>query len=142
TSPPSISTSRTMSSSVTGRRSSGSITPSRARMIWSRSGSIPSLSVAICRFVTWVSLVWRNLLRRPARTALTAAGVALGVGLIVALLSLSPGVEKTTNELVHVGRADLGLCHAGRSDVSRSLLPHRIAARVDLLISRLLHPGG
>jgi putative ABC transport system permease protein len=80
--------------------------------------------------VTWVSLVWRNLLRRPARTALTAAGVALGVGLIVALLSLSTGVMKTADELIHVGRADFGLFQADVSDFSRSLLPESIAARV------------
>src|SRR6266508_4143257 len=130
TSPPSISMSRTMSSSVTGRRSSGSMTRSSACRISSRFGSIPALSVAICGFVTWVSLVWRNLLRRPARTALTAAGVALGVGLIVALLSLSTGVKKTAEELIHVGRADFGLFQADVSDFSRSLLPESMADRV------------
>ncbi len=80
--------------------------------------------------MTWVSLVWRNLLRRPARTALTAAGVALGVGLIVALLSLSTGVKKTAEELIHVGRADFGLFQADVSDFSRSLLPESMAKRV------------
>jgi putative ABC transport system permease protein len=80
--------------------------------------------------VTWVSLVWRNLLRRPARTALTAAGVALGVGLIVALLSLSTGVKKAADELIHVGRADFGLFQADVSDFSRSLLPESMAERV------------
>jgi putative ABC transport system permease protein len=80
--------------------------------------------------VTWVSLVWRNLLRRPARTALTAAGVALGVGLIVALLSLSTGVKSTADELIHVGRADFGLFQADVSDFSRSLLPESMAERV------------
>jgi putative ABC transport system permease protein len=80
--------------------------------------------------VTWVSLVWRNLLRRPARTALTAAGVALGVGLIVALLSLSTGVKKAADELIHVGRADFGLFQADVTDFSRSLLPESMASRV------------
>lgn len=75
-------------------------------------------------------MVWRNLLRRPARTALTAAGVALGVGLIVALLSLSTGVKKTAEELIHVGRADFGLFQGDVSDFSRSLLPESLAARV------------
>src|SRR3989441_7032655 len=130
TSPPSTSTPRTMSSSVTGRRSSGSITPSSARRIWSRFGSIPAANVAISGLVTWVSMVWRNLLRRPARTALTAAGVALGVGLIVALLSLSTGVKKTADELIHVGRADFGLFQADVSDFSRSLLPESMTGRV------------
>ena len=38
--------------------------------------------------MTWAALVWRNLLRRPARTVLTATGVGLGVALIVALLAI------------------------------------------------------
>ena len=80
--------------------------------------------------MTWISLVWRNLLRRPARTALTAAGVALGVGLIVALLSLATGVKKAADELIHVGRADFGLFQADVTDFSRSLLPKSLAARV------------
>jgi putative ABC transport system permease protein len=80
--------------------------------------------------VTWATLVWRNLLRRPARTALTTAGVALGVGLIVALLSVSTGVKKTAAELIHVGRADFGLFQADVSDFSRSLLPESMARRV------------
>jgi putative ABC transport system permease protein len=77
--------------------------------------------------VTWVSLVWRNLLRRPARTALTTAGVSLGVGLIVALLSLSAGVERTAGELIHVGRSDFGVFQSDVSDFSRSLLPESMA---------------
>lgn len=64
------------------------------------------------------------------RTALTTAGVSLGVGLIVALLSLSAGVEKTAGELIHVGRSDFGVFQADVSDFSRSLLPESIAERV------------
>ena len=37
--------------------------------------------------MSWPSLIWRNLMRRPARTVFTAVGVGLGVGLIVALPS-------------------------------------------------------
>src|SRR5436309_5676580 len=77
-----------------------------------------------------VMLVVRNLLRRPARTALTAAGVALGVGLIVALLSISTGVQNAADELIHVGRADFGLFQADVSDFSRSLLPETMSKRV------------
>ena len=80
--------------------------------------------------MTWGLMVWRNLLRRPARTALTAAGVALGVGLIVALLSLATGVQRTAEQLIHVGRADFGLFQGDVSDFSRSLLPETLAAQV------------
>ncbi|TML20986.1 MAG: ABC transporter permease [Actinobacteria bacterium] len=80
--------------------------------------------------VTMVTLVLRNLLRRPARTLLTAAGVALGVGLIVALLSISTGVQRTADELIHVGHADFGLFQSDVSDFSRSLLPESLATKV------------
>ena len=80
--------------------------------------------------MTLASLVLRNLLRRPARSALTAAGVAIGVGLIVALLSLAAGVRRTANDLIHVGRADFGLFQSGVVDFTRSLLPNSLAARV------------
>lgn len=80
--------------------------------------------------MTWVGLVVKNLLRRPVRTALTAAGVAIGVGLIVALLSITTGVERTADELIHVGRADFGLFQEGASDLTRSLLPESLARKV------------
>jgi len=77
-----------------------------------------------------LTLIARNLLRRPARTLLTAAGVALGVGLIVALLSISTGVERTARDLIHLGRADFGLFQSDVSDFSRSLLPESLAAKI------------
>jgi putative ABC transport system permease protein len=80
--------------------------------------------------MTMLTLVARNLSRRPARTLLTALGVALGVGLIVALLSVSTGVQRTANDLIHVGHADFGLFQSDVSDFSRSLLPESLAAKV------------
>lgn len=80
--------------------------------------------------MSWFGLVRKNLLRRPVRTLLTSAGVALGVGLIVALLSISAGVEQTAGDLIHVGRADFGLFQSGVSDATRSLLPQALEAKV------------
>jgi putative ABC transport system permease protein len=80
--------------------------------------------------MTWLGLVSRNLLRRPVRTALTTLGVALGVALIVALLSITNGVRRSADQLIHVGRADFGLFQAGASDLTRSVLPESLAARV------------
>lgn len=80
--------------------------------------------------VTWAQLVLKNLARRPARTGLTAAGVALGVALIVALLSITAGVRRTAGDLIHVGRSDFGLFQKGASDLTRSLLPVSLADKV------------
>jgi hypothetical protein len=65
--------------------------------------------------VTWIGLVRKNLLRRPVRTILTSSGVAIGVGLIVALLSISAGTQRTAGDLIHFGRADFGLFQSGVS---------------------------
>jgi putative ABC transport system permease protein len=82
------------------------------------------------RFVTWGGLVLRNLRRRPVRTALTAAGVSVGVGLIVALLSITNGAKQTAAQLIHVGRADFGLFQSGTADLTQSLLPESLAQKV------------
>src|SRR5215469_7307591 len=80
--------------------------------------------------MTWPALIWKNLLRRPARTIFTAVGVGLGVGLIVALLSITNGVKRTADDLTHVGRADFGLYQSDVTDFTRSLLPNSLATRV------------
>jgi len=82
------------------------------------------------RAVTWAGLIVKNLLRRKVRTALTVAGVAIGVGLIVALLSITNGVKRTAGELIHVGRSDFGLFQSGAADLTRSLLPESLAGGV------------
>jgi putative ABC transport system permease protein len=80
--------------------------------------------------MTWASLIWKNLLRRPARTVFTAVGVGLGVGLIVALLAITNGVHRTAADLIHIGRADFGLYQSDVTDFTRSLLPESLAAQV------------
>ncbi len=65
-------------------------------------------------------------MRRRVRTGLTAAGVAIGVGLIVALLSIAAGVRATAGDLIHVGRSDFGVFQEGASDLTRSLLPESL----------------
>ncbi len=80
--------------------------------------------------MSWPAVIWKNLLRRPARTVLTAVGVGLGVALIVALLATTNGVHRTAEDLTHVGRADFGLYQADVSDFPRSLLPESLAREV------------
>lgn len=80
--------------------------------------------------MSWLGLVRKNLFRRPARTLLTAAGVALGVALIVALLSITQGVHRTAGDLIHIGRADFGIFQSDVSDLTRSFLPDSMQAQV------------
>jgi putative ABC transport system permease protein len=81
--------------------------------------------------VTWFGLVRKNLFRRPARTLLTAAGVSLGVALIVALLSITEGVHRTAGDLIHIGRADFGIFQSDVSDLTRSYLPDSLQTKVE-----------
>ena len=69
-------------------------------------------------------------MRRRARSLLTAVGVALGVGLIVALLSISAGVQLAVNNVIHLGGADFGLFQGQVTQLTSSLLPDRLASQV------------
>jgi putative ABC transport system permease protein len=77
-----------------------------------------------------LGLIAANLRRRLARTALTAAGIAVGVAAIVALLALSAGLDRTAGQLVHLGRADLGLFQRDAGDPTSSVLPLSLVPRV------------
>lgn len=77
------------------------------------------------------SLIGSNMIRHKARTLATAAGIGLGVGTIVALLSVGAGLDRAAGELVHLGRADLGVFQSGVEDPTASLLPVSLADRLE-----------
>ncbi|MGI8920183.1 MAG: ABC transporter permease [Solirubrobacteraceae bacterium] len=77
-----------------------------------------------------LAVILTNLRRRSGRTALTAAGIAVGVATIVGLLALSAGLTRSAGELVHLGQADLGLFQANAADPTSSVLPLSLLARV------------
>src|SRR5271167_1950018 len=83
-----------------------------------------------------LAIITTNLLRRPARTTFTAAGIAVGVAMIVALLSFTQGLKETAAGFVHLGGADLGVFQANVSEPTASILPASIvgqlAARPDV----------
>jgi len=75
-------------------------------------------------------VILANLLRRPGRTLLTALGTALGVATIVALLAVTDGLRQTAGQLVHLGRADLGLFQSDAADPTTSVLPLSLIPRL------------
>jgi putative ABC transport system permease protein len=77
-----------------------------------------------------LGLIVANMRRRRARTALTAAGIAVGVAAIVALLGLSAGLNNTAGQLVHLGKADLGVFQADAGDPTSSVLPLSLLPRI------------
>jgi len=56
-----------------------------------------------------VPYAWRSLAARPARSLLTAFGIAIGVAVLVAALAVDAGLEASVQRTVDatVGRADL-----------------------------------
>ena len=77
-----------------------------------------------------LSIIATNLRRRSARTVLTASGIAVGVAMIVALLSFTQGLQETAAGFVHLGGSDLGVFQAGVSDPTASVLPESLVGRL------------
>jgi putative ABC transport system permease protein len=80
-----------------------------------------------------LAIITTNLRRRLARTIFTAGGIAVGVAMIVALLSFTQGLRNTAAGLVHLGGSDLGVFQANVSDPTASILP---ASMVGALAAR------
>jgi putative ABC transport system permease protein len=77
-----------------------------------------------------LAIIATNLLRRSARTVFTAAGIAVGIATIVALLSFTQGLQKTAEGFVHLGGSDLGVFQANVSDPTASILPASMVAQL------------
>ena len=77
-----------------------------------------------------LTLIRANLVRRRARSALTALGVAVGVTTVVALLAVTGGLSRSAGDLARLGRADFGVFQGGLADLTASSLPTGTAARI------------
>lgn len=77
------------------------------------------------------SILLANLWRRPARTAFTALGIAMGVATVVALLSLGEGLKQTAAGLVKLGNTDFAVLQHGVEGPTASFLPETLVKRVE-----------
>lgn len=77
-----------------------------------------------------ITMILNNLIRRPTRTVFTAAGIAVGVATIVALLSFTQGLRNTAAGLTHLGGSELAVFQANVSDPTTSVLPESLVARL------------
>lgn len=68
----------------------------------------------------------RNLFRRPTRTLMTLVGLGLGIGFLVALLSVTEGFTVLFAQLGGAGQIDLMAEQAGVSDASLSTIDDRV----------------
>ena len=77
-----------------------------------------------------IGLAWRNVARRPARTAMLAFSVALAIAMALALLSLSNGIETGIREGVRERGADLVVARRNAIDNFSSFLPETLEPRI------------
>ncbi len=77
-----------------------------------------------------LSIITTNLLRRRTRTLFTAAGIAVGIATIVALLSFTQGLKETAAGLAHLGGSGLGVFQSNVSDPTASILPASLVGRL------------
>lgn len=97
--------------------------------------------------MTFFSLAFRGLRRRPVRTSLTLAGISLGIAAVVALVGISQGFEKSWDSGMEARGTDIVV-----NNMSTSLVPtpfpaearDRIAALpgIAAICSLLVQPMG
>jgi ABC-type antimicrobial peptide transport system permease subunit len=75
-------------------------------------------------------MTFRNLLRRRARTLLTMAGIAIGVGLIASLGAITEGIIKDFTDMASQGGAELVGIQAGVADMGYSVIDERVGRAI------------
>jgi len=80
--------------------------------------------------MTIAALAWRNLMRRPMRTALLALGIALAVATALALIALSASIERSTADSTRERGADLTVSQKGAADLFAGFLPDKLGPRI------------
>jgi putative ABC transport system permease protein len=80
--------------------------------------------------MTFPAMVLRNLLRRPLRTALTTAAMAIAVGTVVAILGIADGFENSFLQMYRSAGIDVIVLRAGAQERLSSTLDEGLAARL------------
>jgi ABC-type antimicrobial peptide transport system permease subunit len=75
-------------------------------------------------------MTFRNLFRRRARSLLTMAGIAIGVGLIASLGAITQGMIKELTAFAAQGGAELVAMQAGVADMGISVVDERVGRAV------------
>ena len=79
------------------------------------------------------TLIIKNLLRRKTRTALTAVGVSLSIGTMVALLGIAEGFNQSFAEVYQKRGIDMVVVQAGTADSLASYLDERVGKLLERL---------
>jgi putative ABC transport system permease protein len=77
--------------------------------------------------MTFMSLIFKNLLRQRTRTVLTVAGISIGITTVVALGVITDSLKSTAGEIINLGGADFMVAQKGAADLSFSIVPEETA---------------
>jgi putative ABC transport system permease protein len=80
--------------------------------------------------VNHIQLAFRNLKRRPARSILTAVGVAIAVGSFITLYGLSRSVYQNLQQSIEEHGADLTVRRSGTAELFGGTIAESVAPRI------------
>ena len=75
--------------------------------------------------MSFLRLIFSNLLRQKTRTTLTVVGISIGITAVVALGVITESVKQASAELLTVGASDFAVGRAGSADLTFSTLTDR-----------------
>jgi putative ABC transport system permease protein len=73
--------------------------------------------------MSFLSLVFKNLVRQRVRTGLTVLGISIGITTVVALGVVTDSLKATSGEILKLGGADFMVAQEGAADLSFSIVP-------------------
>jgi putative ABC transport system permease protein len=76
-------------------------------------------------------MIWRNILRRPLRSALTIVAIAVATGTIVALVGISRGFEDSLLSMFESSGVDVIVLRAGSQERVNSTLDEKVGSQID-----------
>jgi putative ABC transport system permease protein len=81
-------------------------------------------------FMSFLTLIARNMLGRPSRTALTVLGLGVGIAAVVMLTGISWGFERSMMVVYRERKIDLVVVRAGLSDTLSSSLDESLGEQI------------
>ena len=80
--------------------------------------------------MSFLGLIFKNLLRQPVRAGLTLLGISVGITTVVALGIITSGLKSTFSDVLTMAGADFMVAQDGSADLSFSTVPEGDEARV------------
>jgi putative ABC transport system permease protein len=80
--------------------------------------------------MNFLTFIFKNLLRRPARSLLTIVGLAVAIGGVVSLVGVATGFERSFMDVYTSRDVDMVVNRAGGSETINNTLPQQLGDRI------------